>query len=141
MTKAEEIRLASSKGILHPLVRDNWASPRGICNCSDDLEGGTVYCTLDFGHIGEHVNGGHRWQMSWPPDVFEVEGIVNKASDHIEPGALCCKCHKEPATFATRLVTRDDTMPFDALLWGGATCWDCAKTMARRLDIGPAGET
>lgn len=66
---------------------------------------------------------------------------VNKASDHIEPGALCCKCHKEPATFATRLVTRDDTMPFDALLWGGATCWDCAKTMARRLDIGPAGET
>lgn len=35
----------------------------------------------------------------------------------------------------TRLVARDDTMPEDALLWGGATCWKCPRELAKVLDV------
>lgn len=71
MTKADEIRLASSRNVLHALVRDNWASPRGLCNCSttggQDLSFGVLFCQRDYGHEGPHINGLNQWQAPWPP--------------------------------------------------------------------------
>lgn len=56
-----------------------------------------------------------------------------KPSDHIFPGALCCICKVDDAKVLTRLVARDDDMPADGILWGAATCWDCANMLARSL--------
>lgn len=71
MTIADEIRTATSQNRLHPLVRDNWASPRGLCNASLDASetlDGILFCTLDYGHTGEpHVNGPVSWELPWPP--------------------------------------------------------------------------
>ncbi len=67
------------------------------------------------------------------PDRTQMDDIVNKASDHIQSGALCSKCKKCPATVATRLVARDDTMAADGILWGGGTCWGCANELGKML--------
>jgi len=67
MTIADEIRVASGQDTLHPLVRDNWASARGICNCSKHVDSGLVFCQLDYGHVGLHVNGPNQWEAAWPP--------------------------------------------------------------------------
>lgn len=55
---ADEVRAATARGELHPLVASNRASPRGLCVAiagrPDD--GGIAFCTLDFGHDGDHYN-------------------------------------------------------------------------------------
>lgn len=71
---ADEIRLATSRNELHPLVRDNWASPRGICNCSTEIIGnGRVFCQRDYRHEGVHVNGLEQWRETWPPPPSTAE--------------------------------------------------------------------
>jgi len=71
ITIAEAIRLATSQNRLHPFVRDNWASPRGLCNCSKTVEiSGTLFCQRDYGHTGKHMNGSHHWEATWPPTNF-----------------------------------------------------------------------
>lgn len=65
---ADEIRAATAAGELHEAVARNYASPRGLCNAHDRLEGGAVaFCTLDYGHGEIHANGRHRWRQEWPP--------------------------------------------------------------------------
>lgn len=99
MTIADEIRLASSRNELHPLVRDNWASARGKCNCSHSTERGISFCHLDFGHEGPHVNRSDRWQAPWPPPelyhrqldpVIETQYAVLRAIDTIEAALRGC---------------------------------------------------
>jgi len=70
MSIADEIRLATSQNRLHPLVRDNWASPRGICNCSTTVHSNIVLCKLDYGHEEAHVNGLHYWKKPWMAECF-----------------------------------------------------------------------
>jgi hypothetical protein len=68
MTIAEEIRKATSENRLHPLVRDNWASPRGLCNASLDAcetLDGILFCALEYGHTGPHINGPVSWELPW----------------------------------------------------------------------------
>lgn len=65
--KADQIRAASSRNELHPLVAANLASPRGICNCSKSVDGGIVFCRRDYGHAPPHVNGPHSWEAPWGP--------------------------------------------------------------------------
>lgn len=60
---------------------------------------------------------------------------MGKPSDHIMPGATCVCCRTRSATFLTRLVTRDDSMEQDALLFGAPTCYPCAQKLARLLDV------
>jgi hypothetical protein len=71
MTIADEIRTATNQNRLHPLVRDNWASPRGLCNSSHINEENSTYpvifCQLDYGHEMPHINDSHQWNTSWPP--------------------------------------------------------------------------
>lgn len=70
MTSAgEEIRAATARNELHPLVRDNYASPRGFCNAHayDDAGEKLYFCTLDYEHQGDHANGAVRWSAPWPP--------------------------------------------------------------------------
>lgn len=57
----------------------------------------------------------------------------NKASDHIAKNSVCVVCKNAPAIVLTRLVARDDNMPADGLLFGAATCWDCANELASAL--------
>lgn len=75
---ASEIREATSNQRLHPLVRDSWASPRGICNCwtrTDDPESAMVFCQRDYGHLGPHTWRGSskgrytlvEWSKQWGP--------------------------------------------------------------------------
>jgi hypothetical protein len=75
MTIADEIRIGTKQNRLHPLVGDNWASPRGLCNSShiseSDLEPQIVYCQLDYGHTGLHWNGPNQWDVPWPPPAFD----------------------------------------------------------------------
>jgi hypothetical protein len=67
-TIADEIRKATARNELHPFVRDNRASPRGLCNCSkQDATGSVFFCVLDYGHQGKHVNGEQQWEAPWPP--------------------------------------------------------------------------
>jgi hypothetical protein len=56
---------------------------------------------------------------------------MGKPSDHITPGALCTCCRRRPATTLARFVARTDELPQDALLWGAATCWECAEALSR----------
>jgi hypothetical protein len=80
---AEKIRLATSQNRLHPLVRDNWASPRGLCNCCRVVADGpmvtTVFCQRDYLHAGPHSNGFnglHQWEAPWPPpELFHGEKL------------------------------------------------------------------
>lgn len=103
MTIADEIRKATSQNRLHPLVRDNWASPRGLCNCLKDLktlgaglESEVVLCRLDYGHDGEHINGRHRWTAAWPPPELHVravlEAIRDGRTDSLPPEFVCSNC-------------------------------------------------
>jgi len=62
--------------------------------------------------------------------------VMSKASDHIVPGTLCICCRVRPATYLTRLVTRDDSMEQDALLYGAPTCYPCAEKLAQILRLG-----
>lgn len=75
MTIADDIRRATAQNELHPLVRDNWASPRGICNASLDAcetLDGILFCTLEYGHTGPHINGPVSWELPWaPPTTVE----------------------------------------------------------------------
>lgn len=71
MTIADEIRQATSRNVLHPLVRDNLASPRGICNCCTQHDGYVCFCALDYGHTGRHLNGTYLWEQTWPPALFQ----------------------------------------------------------------------
>ena len=65
---ADEIRAATNRDELHEAVAKSYASPRGLCNAHDMLEGGGVaFCTLDYGHGNLHANGRHRWILEWPP--------------------------------------------------------------------------
>ena len=105
MTIADEIRTATSQNRLHPLVRDSWASPRGLCNCSKvigvGLELGTVFCQREFGHEDEHVNGAHRWTELWPPPERNVwarsvlEAIQTGRTDALTAGFICTNCGAE----------------------------------------------
>lgn len=52
-----------------------------------------------------------------------------KPSDHIVKGAKCCVCNEAPATVLSRFVAADDNSAGDAMLWAGATCWECARTL------------
>jgi hypothetical protein len=103
LTIAEAIRLATSQNILHPLVRDNWASPRGICNCCKDLktlgaglESEVVFCQLDYAHDGEHSNGRYKWTAAWPPPELHVravlEAIQTGRADTLQPEFICVRC-------------------------------------------------
>lgn len=95
MTIADEIRAVTSQNRLHPLVRDNWASPRGLCNCHTLVfdvahEPAAVFCKRDFGHEGEHVNEPHKWESPWPPPQLDtrvrtvIEAIANRQTDTLE---------------------------------------------------------
>jgi len=54
---AEEIREATARDELHPLVAQNLASPRGLCNAATaTADGGACMCVLDYGHEGPHRN-------------------------------------------------------------------------------------
>jgi hypothetical protein len=65
---ADEIRSATARSELHPLVRDNLASPRGLCNAHTQGRASVLFCTLDYCHAEpEHVNGSTRWAQEWPP--------------------------------------------------------------------------
>lgn len=66
---ADEIRSFTSRDLLHPLVRDNYASPRGTCNCSKLTALGRIWCTRDFGHDGPHLNEVDEWDEPWPPTI------------------------------------------------------------------------
>jgi len=100
MTIADEIRLATSQNRLHPLVRDNWASPRGICNCSKvvgvGLELGVVFCQRNYGHDDEHVNGAHKWEAAWPPPELHVRAVLQAIqvgrTDTLQPEFICASC-------------------------------------------------
>ena len=63
---ADAIRAATARNELHALVRGNYASPRGLCN-ANTTDGGIFFCTLDYGHAGQHVNGPVEWELQWPP--------------------------------------------------------------------------
>jgi hypothetical protein len=68
VTMADEIREATSRNVLHPLVAHNRASPRGLCNCSievGEVDCFVVWCTRDYGHEGPHLNGHHQWEAPW----------------------------------------------------------------------------
>lgn len=71
MSIADVIRATTEQNKLHRLVALNYASPRGLCNCSDavQLEVGlvVVFCSRDYGHAGPHINGLHHWNAPWPP--------------------------------------------------------------------------
>jgi hypothetical protein len=100
MTIADEIRLATSQDTLHPLVCDNWASPRGICNCSKvvaaGLESGVVFCQRDYGHDDEHINGAHKWEAAWPPPELHVRAVLQAIqagrTDTLQPEFICASC-------------------------------------------------
>lgn len=64
---------------------------------------------------------------------------IGKASSHIVAGAKCYSCQRAPATVLTRLVAADDDTPGNAMLWAGATCWDCAHELARLLNVSLLG--
>jgi hypothetical protein len=104
MTIADEIRLATSRDRLHPLVRDNWASPRGLCNCSKlvdtGLESGVAFCQLDYGHEDEHTNGPHKWKATWPPPELHIRAAVKAQSQievsvRLDPEWFCGNCGAE----------------------------------------------
>jgi hypothetical protein len=62
------IREATLHGELHPLVRDGYASPNGMCNALLNEDDGCVrFCCCEYGHDGQHVNGTRSWSMIWPP--------------------------------------------------------------------------
>jgi hypothetical protein len=100
LTIADAIRLATSQNRLHPLVRDNWASPRGLCNSSNavgiGLEYGVVFCQRDFGHDGEHTNGAHMWMVPWPPPAFRARSVLQAIqtgrTDTLQPEFVCANC-------------------------------------------------
>jgi hypothetical protein len=103
MTIADEIRLASNQNRLHPLVRDNWASPRGFCNCCKDLktlgaelESEVVFCQRDYGHDNAHINGAYRWEAAWPPPELHVRAVLQAIqtgrTDTLQPEFICASC-------------------------------------------------
>jgi hypothetical protein len=65
MSIADEIREATARNELHPLVASNEASPRGLCNAHTERDGAAFFCTLDYGHKAElHENGTVRWSST-----------------------------------------------------------------------------
>jgi hypothetical protein len=54
--KADEIRASTAKGVLHALVADGLASPRGLCMESIRSVKGLAFCIRDYGHCGRHYN-------------------------------------------------------------------------------------
>ncbi len=52
MSVADEVRAATARGVLHPLVAKNQASPRGLCMGVADRTDGVAFCLLDYGHAG-----------------------------------------------------------------------------------------
>ncbi len=99
LTIAEAIRLATSQNRVHPLVRDNWASPRGICNCCKYLKTQVVFCQLEYAHDGEHANGQYKWAAAWPPPELHVravpEAIQTGRADTLQPEFICVRCGSE----------------------------------------------
>jgi hypothetical protein len=66
---ADEIRAFTARNELHPLVAQNLASPRGLCNAGL-ITYGAVFCTRDYDGVHvEHVNDGVCWSAPWPPRV------------------------------------------------------------------------
>jgi hypothetical protein len=100
LTIAEAIRLATSQNRVHPLVRENWASPRGLCNCSMVVdagpESGFVLCRLDYGHDGEHVNAAHKWEATWPPPELPLRAVLQAIqmgrTNLLERVFVCAAC-------------------------------------------------
>jgi hypothetical protein len=100
ITIADAIRLSTSQNRLHPFVRDNWASPRGLCNCSKvidaGLESGVVFCQRDYGHDDEHVNAAHKWEAAWPsPELYiraVLQVIQTGRTDTLQPEFICGSC-------------------------------------------------
>ena len=64
MSVADDIRAATARNELHPLVASNEASPRGLCNAHHERDGTVFFCTLDYGHGTEHENGTVRWSSA-----------------------------------------------------------------------------
>lgn len=84
MTKiADEIRAATARDELHPLVASNRASPRGLCNCSTRVEQSIVFCTLDYGHEGLHQNTGARWEGRARCEFTAGDLRCNLERDHV----------------------------------------------------------
>lgn len=77
---ADEIRAATARNELHPLVAKNIASPLGICNGSvlDWPEGGRAWCTLDYGHEGDCLNDAGERELA--KLGAELEALIEENS-------------------------------------------------------------